>query len=493
MQFAMSKHIFRIMLVYLDDLLVYTETFAKQLDSLKTVFQRLREIDVKLNPSKCQFAQTSVKFLGHKISASGIATDDGLTRAIRDFPTPTTLKQVRSFVGLAGYYRRFVKDFAKIARPLHSLITKVHEKFPKDASKGEKKPLGGLWTEECDRAFTELRHALSSPGVLAYADYSKPFILETDACEKGLGAVLSQKGEDGVVRVVAYASRTIRKSESNANYSSLKLELLALKWAITEKFRGYLLGNQFVAYTDNNALVHLKTAKLGAIEQRWIGELQAFRYEVKYRPRRENQNADALSRNPVDPPPKDADEFVAVSQIIVEVCQDAGPTPIPLDVEFCQPVAARPPLVHTPEVSVNPIDVRTLVEQQRLDPDIASILPFVKSQRVPSRKERGQIPTSARPFLRQLTKLHLVNGVLEKKGYDPILGETSVVVVPATERAEAFHLAHDQCAHQGAERTLQILAKRCYWPHMQEFVKKTSLTTIEILLLEKEKKSACSD
>ena len=132
--------------------------------------------------------------------------------------------------------------------------------------------------------------------MLGYADYTKPFIVETDASHDGLGAVLSQE-QDGKRRVIAYASRRLRPPEKNMqNYSSRKLELLALKWAVTEKFRSYLLGSEFVIYTDNNPVSHLQTAKLGAVEQRWAAELALFKFTIKYRPGRANRNADALSR-----------------------------------------------------------------------------------------------------------------------------------------------------------------------------------------------------
>ena len=137
--------------------------------------------------------------------------------------------------------------------------------------------------------------------MLGYADYTKPFIVETDASHDGLGAVLSQE-QDGKRRVIAYASRRLRPPEKNMqNYSSCKLELLALKWAVTEKFRSYLLGSEFMIYTDNNPLSHLQTAKLGAVEQRWAAALALFNFTIKYRPGRTNGNADATFKSNAQP------------------------------------------------------------------------------------------------------------------------------------------------------------------------------------------------
>lgn len=475
MQSVMHDHIFRILICYLDDLLVFSGSFDDHLSNLEEVFRRLREVGVKLNPSKCEFAKSEVAFLGHRISASGIATDPDKTRAIMDFPTPQTLKDVRSFVGLASYYRRFVKGFANIAKPLHLLITAVHQKHSDDGKKGERKPLRELWTKECDSAFRTLRNALAEPPVLAYADYSKPFILETDACNEGLGAILSQKDDDGKQRVVAYASRTVRQAEVKAKYSAMKLELLALKWAVTEKFRGYLLGNSFVAYTDNNPLAHLETAKLGAVEQRWIAELAAFDFKVLYKPGRNNQNADALSRYPVDPPPRHIDEHVAVSMIKshIAVAVPPRPTNIPPDPIFCTPINVHPPVIPQPPPPEPPtatLPKADLQDSQKEDTGISPLLPFVGKRKIPAKKERSCLPLESKPYLRQFSRLHLVDGVLMKRRRDKESGMTSVVVVPTTQRPEALRLAHDQCGHQGPERTLQLLQKRCYWPNMKESV-----------------------
>lgn len=153
---------------------------------------------------------------------------------------------------------------------------------------------------ECQEAFEHLKHALVEPPVLAYADFSKPFVLYTDASNQGLGAVLANVQDDKEY-VIAYASQSLHPTEQNdKNYSSFKIELLALKWAITEKFKDYLMGAKFVVFTDNNSVAHQQSAKLGATEQRWEAQLAAFDFEVKYRAGRENVNADALSRFPAD-------------------------------------------------------------------------------------------------------------------------------------------------------------------------------------------------
>lgn len=209
---------------------------------------------------------------------------------VANWQTPTTITELRSFIGFASYYRRFVEGFAKMAAPLHWLVAKLGGK-----SKQAEREIAGNWTEECDQSFETLKVKLVSIPVLAYTDFSLPFILEVDASHSGLGAVLSQE-QEGKVRPIAYASRRLRPTESNMlNYSSMKLEFLALKWAMAEKFREYLLGHKCVVYTNNNPLSHLSSAKLGATEQRWAAQLAAFDFEIKFRSGKVNKNTDALS------------------------------------------------------------------------------------------------------------------------------------------------------------------------------------------------------
>ena len=156
-----------------------------------------------------------------------------------------------------------------------------------------------VWTKECQEGFDALKHTLTTAPVLAYLDYTKPFILETDASLKGLGTVLSQKGNDGEVRVIAYASRSFRPSEkSMRDYSSAKIELLALKWSVCKKFKDYLLGSKFTVFTDNNPLVYIKTCKLGAAQIRWLSKLALYDFNIVYRTGRSNLVADALSCRP---------------------------------------------------------------------------------------------------------------------------------------------------------------------------------------------------
>ena len=273
MQRCLGSQVYDHLLIYLDDVIVYSPDFPTHLQHLEQVFTRLQEHGLKLQPRKCHLFQKQVVYLGHVVSSQGVATDPDKTAIVRDWAAPTTVKQVRSFLGFAGYYRRFIPAFSKVAAPLHQLL--------QGQANRPSAPI--QWTADCQVAFDNLKQALLSAPILAFADFQLPFKLYTDASLDGLGAVLAQV-QDGKERVIAYASRSLAPAERNdKNYSSFKLELLALKWAITDKFKDYLWGAQVTVFTDNNPLVHLQTARLGATEQRWVAQLANYSYEVRYR------------------------------------------------------------------------------------------------------------------------------------------------------------------------------------------------------------------
>ena len=185
------------LLFYLDDTCIFVETADKMLDHIELVFSCLKEFNLKIKPKKSHFFQTSVTFLGHILSAKGVSPNPEKVTKIRDWPMPKTPKEVHSFVGLASYYRHFIPNFAKWAGPLHTLIVPASFKQKIRKGKMKKRNLPEFnWTPACQEGFDQLKEALTEAPLLAYPDYKKPFILETDVSLKGLGAVLSQKGDD---------------------------------------------------------------------------------------------------------------------------------------------------------------------------------------------------------------------------------------------------------------------------------------------------------
>ena len=207
------------------------------------------------------------------MSEHGVETDPDKIKALTDWLVPHNIKTLRSFLGFTGYYRRFVKDYAKLVKPLNDLLIghPTNKQALQNQKKKKKKSIPWQWGESQQAAFDMLKLKLSTPPVLAYADFSKSFVIHTDASREGLGAVLYQE-HNGIERVIAYASRGLRNSERN--YPAHKLEFLCLKWAVSEKFHDYLYGNQFLVCTDNNPLTYvLSSAKLDATGHRWLAAL----------------------------------------------------------------------------------------------------------------------------------------------------------------------------------------------------------------------------
>ncbi|KAK3703603.1 hypothetical protein QZH41_019157, partial [Actinostola sp. cb2023] len=490
MQRCLSDMVYVLLLVYLDDIVVYSGTFEEHLERLEKLFNRLREHGLTLQPDKCHFLKREVTYVGHLLSAEGITTDPEKTAAVREWKTPTTVKELRSFLGFVGYYRRFCKNFAAIAGPLHELVNtclkelKEHRKL--------KVSFTQRWNSNCQKAFDTLKEKLTSPPVLGYVDFSKPFVVETDASNEGLGAVLSQD-QDGQRRVIAYASRRLASTERNpTNYSSMKLELLALKWAVTEKFRSYLLGSKFVVYTDNNPLKYLNTAKLGALEQRWAAQLALFDFTITFRSGKSNANADGLSRNPVgkEPVVNEEDGYTAIESILAQPT-----TTIPVELRYAcvnsQSQEAQNNRIDThrdigldrqvthekekesgvPATTAFPSHSKAeLTEMQNSDATISQFLKYWKEGRKPNFRERRGMPSKSISMLRQWDRMQLEAGVLYRVVQDPNHGQLRQLVVPTVLRDNVMQSLHDQMGHQGVERTSQLLRRRCYWPGLHSDV-----------------------
>ena len=270
----------KILVIYLDDIIVYGSTIDETLARLEIVLQRLRSAKLKLKPKKCHLFQKQVLYLGHVVTEDGVHTNPEKIEKVKDWPRPKTQSDVRSFLGLASYYRRYIKGFSNLAKPLHALTEKNH---------------AFNWTPECENAFQLLKQKLVSAPILAYPKIGEPFILDTDASKFGIGAVLSQE-QDGLERVIAYASRTLSKPEQN--YCVTRRELLAIV-NFLKHFRHYLYGQDVLVRTDHGALRWLLNFRNpeGQIA-RWLEVISQYRLTLQHRPGRVHSNADSLSRHP---------------------------------------------------------------------------------------------------------------------------------------------------------------------------------------------------
>ena len=249
-------------LFYLDDIIVFAITWEEHLNRLCQVFERLRHTKLKLGAEKCIFAAKEVSYLGHCMTEEGLLPDPSLLAAIREIHPPKNATEVRSFLGLAGYYRGFVKNFAAIAGPLHALT---------------RKDTVFHWSSECQDAFDCLKKLLTTSPITAFPDFSLPFCLYTDSSTAGLGAILAQVRE-GKERIICCASRSLNQVE-NA-YLATKLERLAIVWAVA-KFRPYLMSMPFEVYMDHYTLQWLKTMRTGsALLHRWSAALEEYDFTV---------------------------------------------------------------------------------------------------------------------------------------------------------------------------------------------------------------------
>ena len=272
-------------LVFIDDVLVATRSVPEHLSALQEIFDRFREYNLKLNPKKCVWARTEIPFLGHLISERGLKCDPAKLKAVSECKCPSDckdpMKAVRSFLGLCGYYRKFICGFAQIAAPLYALLQKGH-KF--------------AWTKECQEAFEQLKVALTSPPTLAYPDWSKKMIIHCDASDLSLGAVLSQVGDDGKERPISYAGRNLKPAEQRM--SAYEREVLAILYSL-DHFESYLTGVPCDVVTDNRAVSFLLKSPKSSNNRiaRWAMKLSTYpNVKLINRMGSRNSNADALSR-----------------------------------------------------------------------------------------------------------------------------------------------------------------------------------------------------
>ena len=392
------------LLLYLDDICIFAARIDEMLDCIELVFKRLEDFNLKIKPQKCHLFQCNVIFHGHVLSAEGISANPEKVEKVKNWPVPTNPKELQSFLGLASYYHRFIPKFAAIAKCLHQLVGPAnHQKTKKNKTNIE--PVAEsqlnrqtfLWTGEHQEAFNLLKACLTSVPVLGYPDFNCPFELETDASLQGLGAVLSQRDKTGTSHVIAFAKRSLQPSEQlMCNYSSAKLELLALKWAVTEKFRDYLLGSKFTVYTDNNPLAYVKESKLGVAQIRWLSELALFDFDIKYRSGKSNQAADALSHRPMTDEilsNTESDGYKTISYAVM--CDDLSEVikgeKLPLDLKRAvqaeigqQAPDSRKINVHSGMVDVlSRFTPSMMKEAQEKDIDISKTIHYVKSGKKP--------------------------------------------------------------------------------------------------------------
>jgi len=417
-------------LCYFDDIIIPSDSIQQQCERLSIVLSRFQKHNLRVKASKCCFGASKVPFLGHVVSEKGVHTDPKKIEAVSNLPPPTNLDQVRSFLGLAGYYRRFIPNFSHISSPLVNL-TKKGSKFS--------------WTDKQEQSFSLLKKLLCTAPVLSYPHFDKCFILQTDASDMGLGAVLTQYDSSGQEHVISYASRSLSNHEKA--YSATEKEALAVVFT-TDHFRAYLLGRKFTLITDHSALRWLHSLEPKGRLGRWVMALQEYSFDVQHRPGISHRNADASSRLP---------------------------THSPVDSLGC-----NSPISRSCVTSVTPQS--SLQQEQLNDPDLSKVIEF-KSHQMP---RPPYFVWAHNPTLRALwhcwDALHLVNGILVKstQGQPTSLSQYAFVI--------PFSMVHSvlygiHCSpfsgHLGLNRTLQRARGKFFWPkmslHITEFVRSCQL------------------
>ena len=506
------------LVLYMDDVTVYGTTVSQVLERLDLLFARLASAGLTLKPKKCTLFSHQIEFLGHVISASGMHTQPDKIARVRDWPTPRTQKQVRSFLGLAAYYQRFVPDYASKAAPLYQLV-------------GKGVPF--KWTDERQQNFESLKHDLTTAPVLAFPHPTAPYILDTDASGDAMGAVLSQV-VDGQERVVAYAAKVFHKTQRR--YCTTLRELAAVV-TFVKKFRKYLYGRKFTIRTDHASLVWLARFRdSDDMLARWLAYLYTYDWDIQHRPGIRHGNADAMSRFPL------GTKIIGCDR---GGCGDCGPTPLP-------PVAAKalaappddtraptvqpcpqtvsmldslPPGAHAETITTAPpteqndrsidfnqqlwlppthlearaapvaalhdhtgewwlpaMSLADLKAAQRADPHVGRASTLLEADTRPTPEIMRDTTDEARSLLAQWPSVHLQDGVLvrELKVDTPHPHTRFQVVAPHGIRRQIFEALHasPQACHLGGTRTYNQITRHFYWPGCSSAIRRWCLECI---------------
>ena len=414
--------------VYLDDIIIYSQTLEEHSEHVRVVAERLRHYNFKIKIEKCQIAMEKIEFLGHEVSNGTIAPNQKKVMDLFKYTTPLNAKQIHSFIGLGTYYKKFIKNFSAIVKPLIDAL--------------KQKTI--LWTVECENAVNTIRTHLTNQPILILPDITQPFRVETDASGYGVGAVLTQEREIDWLPV-AYFSKGLTLAQQR--YCTAERELLAIVLAI-EYFQYYLYGEKFVVITDHKPLKHLLKSKDPASRLiRWRWRLSRFDFTIQYREGTKNGNADALSRLPTELISEESSSDSYVINVVV------APT---------QPANSK---------QMADIDLKWLYDlklQARVEnKQFFTITDFDNQER--------------RSLYNQWSRIKIINDTLYR-GYT-VKGQNDAkilfqYIVPKQQRAEILELAHDisLSGHLGAEKTIERIRERFYWPNWEAQTKEYVLS-----------------
>ena len=461
MQKVLHQNLYRNVIVYLDDIIVFSNTFEEHVQHLQEVFDKVREYKLKLSIEKCRFLCKEVVYLGHIVSAEGILPCEDKVKAVQQFPIPTTKKELQSFLGLANYYRIFIKDYAHITDPLNK-ITGKNSKF--------------LWSDECQKAFQTLKDKLTSAPILARFKPDCENEMFTDACQIGFSAILGQR-QDNRSRVIAYNTGMFNPAQ--INYTITEKECYAVLYGFT-KYHHYIHGLPTTIYTDHKPLEQIDKIKIpnGRL-YRWSNFFSLYEYNVVYKEGRKHQNADALSRCPCDPPkPYDIDhDRVNLAETRDEKKDESENESIDNDEESVNSVK-------TQEINEQ---IKSIEIQGKLKKDIDN-----KAQESIPLKENteGDLDTiealkreqKRDPFclkyieafrnnkkIKAIQKFKYENDILFRRNFTPFNQPKLDIVVPYILRVNILMELHDDPTtggHLGITKTIYKVRQRFWWPNL---------------------------
>ena len=398
---VLSRHIGTRVMVFLDDVVVYSKDPAQHANDLEMVLKDLKAANLTLKETKCHFAKTKLDLLGYVISAEGIQAQPEKTTAIKQLPAPSNVSELRRFLGMCSYYRQLVPKFAEIAEPLHQLT---------------RKDVTFEWTNEHTNAFEQLKEQLCSHQIMAHPDPSKPYILYTDACDYAIGGILCQEDENGIERPIQYISAQLTSTQRR--WATVEKECWAVVYCL-DKLRCYLLGSQFVVFTDHKPLLSLFTSQMKNTKiQRWGILFEEFGAVIKYRPGANNVRADMLSRIVTDE--------VAVIDMASEWVQ--------LEHESCSKFHVY-----------DDLDKDLLIRDQSIEFEL-------------------EIASAKEPDSGYLLHEGILYSGSRTNRYEPHYPR---IVLPTSFRRQVIERCHNEAAHAGTIKTMILVQEGYVWPGMK--------------------------
>ena len=442
-------------LIYLDDVLIFSDNFDQQINRIQQVLDRIKLAGLKLKPSKCHLIRNQVTFLGHVLTPRGIKPNPENIEKILKWEHPTTVKEIQSLLGMTNYYRRFIEGYSALVRPLIDL-TKKGVKFK--------------WSIDCTKAFDKVRSLLVNAPILAHAMDTGDYILDTDACDTSIGAVLSQL-QDNEHRVIAYGSKSLNKTERN--YCVTDRELLAVRY-FTEYYRTYLLGRKFLLRTDHQAIKWLFTMKEPKSRiSRWIEALSEFNFEIEHRSGLKHTNADAMSRcpNPWDCSCKDFEKLrcgpckkcVRKNELMIgqlpgetdDITQDSGGSHTIKIVK--SDLRSRWPAKTTPD---------KLAKMQQEDPDIGPVYRWLQTNNKPDKIKLSLKSPATRHYVLLWDSLKFEQNILHREYHKKDNTDDYLqIIIPRILKTDILKEMHDSLlsGHLGIKKTYSKTMQRFYW------------------------------